>query len=62
MRETDFSLLHTVQSGSGPHPTSYPMGTVAGREDDRSLPSGAEVKHSGAITLLPYMSSRHNAN
>jgi hypothetical protein len=23
----EFSLLHVVQSGSGVHPTSYPMGT-----------------------------------
>ncbi|PNF40176.1 hypothetical protein B7P43_G08264, partial [Cryptotermes secundus] len=24
---SEFSLLHTVQTGSGAHPTSYPMGT-----------------------------------
>jgi hypothetical protein len=23
----EFSLLHVVQTGSGVHPTSYPMGT-----------------------------------
>jgi hypothetical protein len=26
-QEQDFSLLHTVQTGSGAHPASYPMGT-----------------------------------
>jgi hypothetical protein len=25
--ERDFSLLHSVQTGSGAHPASYPMGT-----------------------------------
>jgi hypothetical protein len=25
----EFSLLHVVQTGSGVHPTSYPMGTWA---------------------------------
>jgi hypothetical protein len=24
---TDFSLLRSIQTGSGEHPTSYPMGT-----------------------------------
>jgi hypothetical protein len=24
---SEFSLLHTVQTGSGAHPTFYPMGT-----------------------------------
>jgi hypothetical protein len=27
----DFSLLHVVQTGSGVHPTSYPMGTGGGK-------------------------------
>jgi hypothetical protein len=26
----DFSLLHNVQTGSGAHPASYPMGTGGG--------------------------------
>jgi hypothetical protein len=42
-----FSLLHVVQTGSGVHPTSYPMGTRAltpgvkrpGREADYSPPT-----------------------
>jgi hypothetical protein len=25
----DFSLLHNVQTGSGAHPASYPVGTAA---------------------------------
>jgi hypothetical protein len=25
---SDFSLLHSVQTGPGAHPASYPMGTV----------------------------------
>lgn len=24
--EIDFSILHSVQTGYGPHPTAYPMG------------------------------------
>jgi hypothetical protein len=48
-----FSLLHVVhQTGSGVHPTSYPMGTGAmspevkqpGRVADHSPPASAEVK------------------
>jgi hypothetical protein len=27
-RERDFSLLHNVQTGSGAHTVSYPMGTM----------------------------------
>jgi hypothetical protein len=28
LRGQQFSLIHVVQTGSGAHPTSYPMGTV----------------------------------
>jgi hypothetical protein len=46
------TFRHSVQTGSGAHPTSYPMGTGAislgikrpGREADHSPPSSAEVK------------------
>jgi hypothetical protein len=46
----EFSLLHVVQTGSGVHPASYPMGTggslpggkAAGA--DQSPPTSAEVK------------------
>jgi hypothetical protein len=46
----NFSLLHCLQTGSGAHPASYPMGTRAGvkmpgREADHSPPYSAEVKN-----------------
>jgi hypothetical protein len=49
-REKNF--LQIVQTGSGVHPTSHPMGTGdsspglerQGREADHSPPAGAEVK------------------
>jgi hypothetical protein len=48
----NFSLHHSVQTASGAHPASYPMGTRCsfpgvkwpGREADHSPPSSAEVK------------------
>jgi hypothetical protein len=48
----NFSLHHRVQTGSGAHRSSYPMGARdsfpgvkrPGRESDHSPPSGAEVK------------------
>jgi hypothetical protein len=48
----NFSLRHRVQTGSGAHPASYPVGTKGpllgvkrpGREADHSPPSSAEVK------------------
>jgi hypothetical protein len=47
-----FSLHHRVQTGSGAHPASYPMGNGAlslgvkrrGRDADHSPPSSAEIK------------------
>jgi hypothetical protein len=55
------SLHHRVQSGSGAHPASYPMGTRAlsvvvkrlEREADHSPPSSAEVKHAWSYTSTP---------
>jgi hypothetical protein len=50
----DFSSSPCVQTGSGPHPASYPMGTEGsfpggkawpGRDADHSPPSSAEVKN-----------------
>jgi hypothetical protein len=49
--------------GSGAHPATYPMGTggsfpgskAAGREDDHSSLSSAEVKNGGAIPPLPHV-------
>jgi hypothetical protein len=56
-----FSLLHVVQTGSGVHPTSYPMGTGGsfpgvkrpGRESDHSPPTTAEVKKMWIYTSTP---------
>jgi hypothetical protein len=56
------SLLRSVQTGSGAHTASYPMGTGGalssgvkrpGHEADHSLPSNVEVKNGGAIPPLP---------
>jgi hypothetical protein len=50
----DFSSSPCVQTGSGAHPASYPMGTGVsfpggkarpGRDADHSPPSSAEVKN-----------------
>jgi hypothetical protein len=45
----DFSSSPGVQTGSGAHPASYPMGTGGkarpGRDADHSPPSSAEVKN-----------------
>jgi hypothetical protein len=49
----NFSLLHRIQSDSGTHPASYPVGTGGslpgvkqlGREAGNSHPSSAEVKN-----------------
>jgi hypothetical protein len=57
----NFSLRHRVQTGSGVHPASYPMGTrgsfpgdKAEREADHSPPSNAEVKNMWSyISTLP---------
>jgi hypothetical protein len=50
-----------VQTGSGVHPTSYPMGSAGsfpgvkrpGREADRSPPASAEVKKMWIYTSIP---------
>jgi hypothetical protein len=52
--------LHRVQTGSGEHPASYPMGTGesspelrrSGRETDHSSPLSAEVKNAWNLPLL----------
>jgi hypothetical protein len=50
----DFSSSLSVQTGSGAHPASYPVGsgspfpgskTWSGRDTDYSFPSSAEVKN-----------------
>jgi hypothetical protein len=57
----NFSPHHCVQTGSGAHPASYPMGTRDSfpgvkrpeREADQSLPSSAEVKNAWSYTSTP---------
>jgi hypothetical protein len=59
----DSSLLHRLQTASGAHPASYPMGTGAvltgakrlRREADRSPPSNAKVKNNGVVPPLPHV-------
>jgi hypothetical protein len=62
----DFSFLHSVQTGSGVHPISYPRDTWGdfprvvkrkGLEADHSPPSNSKVKNDGVISPLPYTSS-----
>jgi hypothetical protein len=58
----DIYLLHSVQTSSETHPSSYPMGTGGGggervgSEPDHSPPSSAEVKDGEAI-LHPFIRS-----
>jgi hypothetical protein len=58
----DFSSSLYVQTGSGAHPASYPMGTGGpypggkarpGRDADHSPPSSAEVKNEELYLLPP---------
>jgi hypothetical protein len=53
----EFSVLHVVQTGSGVHPTSYPMGTQGvkrpRREADHSPPTSPEVKKMSIYTSTP---------
>jgi hypothetical protein len=57
---TDYFLIHSVQTGSCAHPTSYRMNTRdlsvrvkrLGREADHSPPSSAYVKNGEAIPTL----------
>jgi hypothetical protein len=64
-RQEIFSLLHSVQTGSGNHPDSFQMSTGAlspgvrqpGREAEHSPPYSVEDKNGGAIPPLPHMSS-----
>jgi hypothetical protein len=56
----DLSLLHSVQTATGAHPASYPVGTegvkLPEREADHSPPSSAQVKNGGTIPPLPHTS------
>jgi hypothetical protein len=63
MKGQEFSLLHIVQTGSGVHLTSYPMGTGGEALSpgvkrpvhgvDQSLPTSAEVKKMWIYTSTP---------
>jgi hypothetical protein len=54
--------LHVVQSFSGAHPTSYPMGVKRPeREADHSPPTSAEVKKMWDYTSIPHMPSWRSA-
>jgi hypothetical protein len=62
-RGQEFSLLHVIQTGSGAHPASYPMGTGGsfpgrevkqqGCEADHSPPASAEVRKTWIYTSTP---------
>jgi hypothetical protein len=57
----NFSLHHSVQTGSGAHPASYPMGIqgsylgskAAGAWKYHSLPTRAKVKNAWSYTVTP---------
>jgi hypothetical protein len=59
-RAREFSL-HSLQTGSGAHPDSFPMGTEAlspgvkrpGRDADYSPPTSAENKKTWIYTFTP---------
>jgi len=59
-----YSLHHRVQTDSGAHPVSYPMGKrgsllwvkAAGGEADHSPTSSAEVKDAWSYTSIPLIS------
>jgi hypothetical protein len=51
----NFSLFHRVQTGSGAHPASYPMGTRVSftRDDVHSPPYSVEVMNPWRYTSIP---------
>jgi hypothetical protein len=65
----DFSVLHSVHTGSGDHPASYRVGAGAlypgvkrpGREADHSPSPSDEVENGGSIPPLPNVSSWRDA-
>jgi hypothetical protein len=68
-RARDFSVLHSIQTGSGAHPSSYSLDTGEcfhgikwpGHKADHSSPSGAEVKNGGAVPPLTHIFPWHSA-
>jgi hypothetical protein len=65
----DFTLLHSVETGSGAHPSSLPVAIGSPspgvkqpqREADTSPPSSSEVRTGGATPPLPDTSSWRGA-
>jgi hypothetical protein len=65
----NYSLLHSIQTFSGDHTASYPMGTGdlspgvkwPENEAEHSAPFNAEVKNGGAIPPLPRTFLWHGA-
>jgi hypothetical protein len=61
----DFSLLHSVQTGSEAHPMSIgafsPAVKWPGCEADHSPPSSAEIKNGGAVSSVLHTSSWRGA-
>jgi hypothetical protein len=58
-RTRNFSLVHSVQTGFGVQPASFPMGSggfFTGGKAAEVSPSSAEIKNGGAIPALPYKS------
>jgi hypothetical protein len=61
VRDCNFSPHHRVQTSSGAHPASYPMGTrgsfpggkAAVGEPDHLPSSSAEVKNAWSCTSIP---------
>jgi hypothetical protein len=55
-RARDFCLFRSVQTDTGAHPASYPVGSgcsFPGDKADHSPPSTAEVKNGGANVHFP---------
>jgi hypothetical protein len=69
LKVQEFSLLHSVQTGSGAHSASYPMGTSGcylgekrlEREADHSPPTSAEINKMWTLRPLPHTPSRCSA-
>jgi hypothetical protein len=63
----DFCLCHNVQTGSGAHPASYPMGTrvlcsgvkCLRPEASRTPPSSAKVENTWSCTSTSCTSAWH---
>jgi len=58
-----FSLHHLVQTGSGAHPSCYPVSTGGKAAERREVlpspPSTAKVKNAGSSNFTPHYVSLH---